>query len=249
MDQLASLAGTDPALAAQLIKLANSGLYARGSKPLTNLRTAVLRLGSQMVRNISIALAAQQVFLGYGSASIHPNLRRTWRHSLHTAALSHLMLSIKPTPIPPDDAFLAGLLHEVGTLYILMRSKDHEELWSRPDAFGAIINAWQARVGAKVVEQWEFPDELIAAVRDHDNCGLTCGVPLTLPEVVAVANYLADRSAAEEDYEAVIDNLPNLGSLNLERDALTWVLKAAEDEVSALESNMAGGKPPAAASR
>ncbi|MDX1563379.1 MAG: HDOD domain-containing protein, partial [Gammaproteobacteria bacterium] len=90
MDQLASLAGTDPALAAQLIKLANSGLYARGSKPLTNLRTAVLRLGSQMVRNISIALAAQQVFLGYGSASIHPNLRRTWRHSLHTAALSHL---------------------------------------------------------------------------------------------------------------------------------------------------------------
>jgi HD-like signal output (HDOD) protein len=241
LNRLAELAGADPALAARLMKIANSALFSRSNLPPTNLHDAVVRLGSRMVRNTAIAIAAQQVFIGYSTGSIRTEIGRVWRHSVYVAALTHILLSLKRTEIPPEDGFLAGLLHEVGTLFILLRSKDREELWAQPDALQAIIRAWQARMGAKIVAQWEFSPALIEAVRDQDTRDLSCDLPIALADVVCIANYLADTSEQTDDLDAMVAALPDFGSFSLDHEALTFALETARTEVDMLLSNLESG--------
>lgn len=238
LDRLTELAGADPALAARIMKIANSALFTRGSHPPQNLHSAIVRLGSRMVRNTAIALAAQQVFLGYGSESVHPEIERVWRHSVHVAALSHLLLTVKRTAIPPEDGFLAGLLHEMGRLFILQQTRNLGALWSEPEALEAVIAAWQGRVGARIAEAWDFSAALVAAVRCHDTVSLNCGVPITLTEVVAIANHLAEADESTDDTAALIAGLPGFGAFELEADALAFVIDTARDEVANLLSNL-----------
>ena len=240
LDRLAEIAGADPALAARIMKIANSTLFSRGSVPPADLKSAVVRLGSRMVRNTAIALAAQQVFIGYGAKAIQPQMTRVWRHSLHVAALCHLMLTVKRCEIPPDEGFLAGLLHEVGTLYILLRSKDHKELWSEPAALTSVIDDWQARIGGRIMEQWEFSDSLAVAVRDHDSCSLDCGIPISLTEIVGIANYLSIQDEATEDLGELIAAMPSFGPFLLDNETLGFVLDTAREEVDNLLSNLSG---------
>jgi HD-like signal output (HDOD) protein len=235
-ERLAELAGADPALAARLMRIGNSALFARGGLPPADLHAAIVRLGSRMVRNAAIAIAAEQVFIGYASRSLRPQLEAVWRHSLHVAALSHLLLTVKRCPIPPDEGFLAGLLHEVGMLFILLRAKDREDLRRDRDALGAVIDEWQARVGGRIMEQWGFDGALVAAVRDHDRCPLDCGVPISLTEVVAVADYLSMRSAETSDIDALIAELPDFGSLRLDDDSIQFVLETATAEAGSLSA-------------
>jgi len=240
LDRLAELAGADPALAARLMKIANSALFARGTNPPSTLHAAVVRLGSRMVRNTAIAIAAQQIFIGYSSEAIRPEIERIWRHSVHVAALCHLLLVVRRTLIAPEEGFLAGLLHEVGRLFILLRTQDHEALRAEPEALEAVIDEWQARVGARVVEAWEFPQGLADAVRDHDRCALACEAPITLTDVVAVANFLSMQSEASADLDELLANLPDFGDFNLDEDALRFVLDTARTEVDSLLSNIDG---------
>jgi len=240
MDRLAELAGADPALTARLMKIANSSLFSPGSVPPSDVHAAIVRLGSRMVRNTAIALAAQQVFIGYSSKEILPQVTRVWRHCLHVAALCHLLLTVKRSEIPPDEGFLAGLLHEIGTLFILMRSKNHSELWSEPDALEAVIDNWQARVGGRIMEQWEFSEALTSAVRDHDSCPLASGAPISLTEVVAIANYLSIQTEEAEDFNSLIAGLPDFGSFSLDEETLGFVLTTAHEEVESLVANLGG---------
>jgi HD-like signal output (HDOD) protein len=233
-ERLAELAGSDPALAARLMKIANSALFTRGSVPPADIHTAIVRLGSRMVRNTAIAIAAQQVFIGYGSRSIHPDLTRTWRHSLHVAALCHLLLTVKRCEIPPDEGFLAGLLHEVGTLFILLRARDHAGLWADRNALRSVIDEWQARVGGRIMEAWEFPGAAVEAVRDHDCHPLACETPISLTDVVAVANYLSTQAEAGDEIDLLTEQLPDFGALRLDEDALRFTLETANAEVDSL---------------
>src|SRR5262249_14332410 len=158
----------------------------RGSKPITSVHGAVSQLGHRMVRNVALSYAAQQVFIGYGSQRLRAFLTAVWQHSVHTAALAH-MLARARTTLNPDDAFLAGLLHEVGKLYILMRVKDTLERVASEAAFQAVLEDWHPRLGRAVIEAWGLPHELAEAVGDHQTCALEAPEPPRLTEVVAVA--------------------------------------------------------------
>jgi HD-like signal output (HDOD) protein len=205
------------------------------------LPAAVVRLGSRMVRNTAMALAAQQVFIGYGADAIQPQMTRVWRHSLHVAALCHLLLTVKRCEISPDEGFLAGLLHEVGTLFILLKSKDHPELWTAPDALQAVIDDWQSRLGGKIMEQWEFATALTSAVRDHDSCSLDRQVAVSLTEIVGIANYLSNLDEATDNLDDLIAKLPDLGAYRLDKETLGFVLDTAREEVDNLLSHLGSG--------
>lgn len=246
LDRLTELAGADPALAARLMKIANSALFSRGGQPTSNLHMAVVRLGARMVRNTAIAIAAQQVFIGYASEPIRTELERVWRHSIHVASLGHLLLSVRRSDIPPDDGFLAGLLHEIGTLFILLRAKDRPALWAEPQALRAVIDACQARIGAKIVTQWEFHDALIEAVGGHDRSPLEVEAPVTLCAITGVANHLAETTADCEDLEQFATELPAFGALRLDAEALGFALRVAREESDALLANLAAGPKPQA---
>ena len=231
--EIARLLGTDPALAARVLKTANSALFYRGSKPITSLLNAVARLGQRMIRNVALSYAAQQVFIGYGSAELRAYLVGIWQHSVHVAALAHMLAGVR-AQANADDAFLAGLLHEIGKLYILMRTKSNAEMLSSTAEFQSVLGAWHSKIGSAVLEAWELAPELVSAVRDHETCELAAGTPASLTEIVAVANYLAEHSAevaADEDFH---ERAPDFGSLTMDKATSDWLLRAGDVDMRLL---------------
>jgi putative nucleotidyltransferase with HDIG domain len=190
-----------------------------------------------MVRNVAMSIAAQQVFIGYGVKSIHAQLRTVWKHSVLVATLSHLVAT-RCREIETEEAFLAGLLHEVGKLYVLIRAKDHEDLLANEAAFNSIANEWHPRIGAKIAVDWGFDPALAAAIADHESCSLDADGPITLTLVVAVANYLAGaiESSHSQDDEALIESLPTFGALNLDKQTIAWTLAVSADELTNLQT-------------
>ena len=231
--EIARLLGADPALAARVLKISNSALFFRGTAPVTSLHNAVAQLGQRMVRNVALSFAAQQVFIGYGSRELRDQVTAVWRHSIHTAALAHMLTRVR-TKLDPDEAFLAGLLHQVGKLYILMRAKDDREVLADEAGFQSVFAAWHPRLGRAVIENWELSEELAAAVGDHESCGLEAPEPATMTHIVAVAHYFAEQSeAACADLE-FYGKLPNLGSLSVDKPTFDWLIRAADIDVRLL---------------
>ena len=231
--EIARLIGTDPALAARILKTANSALFYRGTSPITNVHAAVSRLGHRMVRNVALSFAAQQVFIGYGSQQLRNYLTAIWQHSVHVAALAHMLARVK-TKLNADEAFLAGLLHEVGKLYILMRAKDNAEVLAAEAALQSVLAAWHPRIGRAVIEAWELPTELAQAVGDHQTCQLEAGEPPTMTEVVAVANYLAEHSELACQDETFYTQLPSFGSLTMDKATFEWLIRAGDVDIRLL---------------
>lgn len=233
VSEIARLIGSDPALAARILKTANSALFYRGSKPITSVHGAVSQLGQRMVRNVALSYAAQQVFIGYGSQQLRTFLTEVWQHSVHTAALAHMLARVR-TAINPDEAFLAGLLHQVGKLYILMRVREREEVLAAEEAFQSVLAAWHPRLGRAVIEAWGLPDELAAAVGGHQTCALEAADPPSLTEVLAVANYLAEHSAAACEDEGFYTKAPSFGSLAMDKPTFDWLIRAGDVDIRLL---------------
>lgn len=238
IDRITSLIGTDPALAARLLQVANSALFHHGKSPIGDLRTAVVRLGFGMVRNLTLSIAAQQVFLGYSTRSITPYLSGVWRHSIHVATLCHL-LTTHAAEVDPEEAFLAGLLHEIGKLYILIRAKDRLELFRDAHAFRSVLGECQARLGAAIMREWTFPETLVTAVAEHERSSLVCSAPVSLTEVLAVGNHLAESVEQATGGTALIESLTDFGALGLDRETLVWMISASASDAQYLQDALA----------
>jgi HD-like signal output (HDOD) protein len=233
VSEIARLLGSDPALAARTLRIANSAMFYRGSRPITSLNAAVSQLGYKMVRNVALSFAAQQVFIGYGSRQLRDLVTAIWRHSVHAAVISHMLARVR-TKLNADEAFLAGLLHEIGKLYIVMRAKDNVEVLANDPGFQSMLAAWHPRLGRAVIEAWELPPELAAAVGDHETCSLEASDPPSMTAVVAVANYLVEHSEAACADPEFHSKVPSLGALALDKPTFDWVIRAADVDVRLL---------------
>ncbi len=156
--RLASVVGQDPALAARIIKVANSPLL-RGRVQVDNLQLAITRLGITFVRNLVTGLAMQQIFQAT-SDLIDTRLRKAWEHSMEVASISHVLAS-HYTKLKPDQAMLAGLVHEIGMLPILTLAEESPELLAHPEVLDSVIDKLHPRIGTAILKAWDFPPELI----------------------------------------------------------------------------------------
>ena len=190
---LARVVHSEPVLAARLLKVANSALMERGGGPVTELRTAITRLGFDMVRNSAVAVAMEQLLLGREYADIRGELQRLWRHSVAVSALAYVLAGQFPA-CNRDEALLAGLMHDIGRLYIQARARDFPGLAADAGELEALAAGWHTGIGRAVLEKWGFSEAICAAAEGHhdDYCAGVAG-PATLTDVVWVANWLAER--------------------------------------------------------
>jgi HD-like signal output (HDOD) protein len=116
VDTLCSVLQNDTALSARIIKVTNSPLM-RTSQTITDLRTAVSRLGLQYTANLAMGLAMEQMFQATND-TIDELLRENWQRSTEVAGISHVLCR-HYTSLKPDQATLAGLVHRIGALPVL----------------------------------------------------------------------------------------------------------------------------------
>ena len=86
-----------------------------------------------------------------------------WNSSLSLASMC-FVIARNSESINADNAFLCGLLHEVGKLYILTRARDFPALLGDNESLESIMMQWSPTVGKSIVEAWGFPDEISATV-------------------------------------------------------------------------------------
>jgi HD-like signal output (HDOD) protein len=154
---LSNVIGQDAALAARIIKVANSPLL-RGSVSVDNLQLAITRMGINFVRNLATGLAMEQMFQATHDA-VDKRLRRSWEHSIEVASISHVLAS-HFTKLKPDQATLAGLVHEIGILPILTLAENNPEILEQEAVLDTIIQRLHGKIGKAILKAWEFPEEL-----------------------------------------------------------------------------------------
>ena len=183
--QLADIITTDAALTARLLKVANSPLY-RGRMQIDSIQMAVSRLGLTMVRNLVTSLVMEQMFQAT-SNRLDKRLRELWEQSTKVAAASQVIASKLPG-IKTDEAMLAGLIHSIGILPILMKAEDDGELIKDSKKLDFMIANLYPRLGANILRSWDFPESIVAVAAEHANLNRNSGAAgPDLVDVVQVA--------------------------------------------------------------
>ncbi len=183
--QTADLIATDAALSARLIQVVNSPLY-RASRPIDNLPLAVSRLGNSLVRNLVTSLVMKQMFQAT-TDFLDRRLRALWEHNVQVAAIARVLAARVPG-LSPDQAMLAGLLHDIGALPILTRAEDNPQLRDDMITLDRLVAEYHPQIGAKILSSWGFPPSLVAVAAEHENLQRDPDGPPDLVDVVIVAN-------------------------------------------------------------
>lgn len=164
-NSLSDVLGSDAGLSARVVKVANSPLF-RASKEIDDLKAAVGRLGIDYTCNLATGLAMQQMFQAT-SDHIDKILRDVWTHSTQVASISHV-LAKHYTRLRPDRATLSGLVHLIGVLPILTYAEEHSAV-SDSFTLNQIIENTHAEIGIKILETWDFPEEIACIPSEHTN--------------------------------------------------------------------------------
>jgi HD-like signal output (HDOD) protein len=158
--QLSKVIGNDAALTARIIKVVNSPLL-RTNKEITDLQMAVSRLGINYTCNLATGLAMEQMFQATSDV-VDRKMREVWNKSTEIAGICHVLCK-HYTRLLPDQATLAGLVHQIGVLPILTYAEEHSELLADSISLNHVIEQIHPIIGDRILRTWEFP-ELIAMV-------------------------------------------------------------------------------------
>jgi len=167
--QTVRIVGTEPRLAARLLQTANSVIFNQSGKPVSDLRTAVARLGTRLVQSSAMAFAVQQMRMAPLLKSVGDELKELWEESISAATLCQLIA--RRTSVNADEAFLTGLLHGIGRLYIMVRAASDPGKARYERSLIELIDGWHPAIGRAVLENWGFPDAMAAAVEQQQDYG------------------------------------------------------------------------------
>jgi putative nucleotidyltransferase with HDIG domain len=185
----------DASLAARIIAISRSPYYGQRMLP-TTLQAAVQVMGLRDLRNVIISVVTYGLFKSGGQVP-----ETLWTHSLGVA-LAARILSFRLGHLNPEQAFLAGLLHDVGQMVFLQGDGDGYSRMARDarlngtpiaDAEQELYGFDHALIGARMLESWNIEEEIGKAVGAHHNHEqMTDGK--SLPAVLIMADYLAFKA-------------------------------------------------------
>jgi HD-like signal output (HDOD) protein len=161
-EQVVTIVGAEPRLAARLLQTANSVAFNQSGKPLTDLRSAITRLGHQLVQSAAMAFAVQQMKNEKSLRAIAGMMSELWKQSIIVAAICQEMA--RRTKVNPDEAFLTGLLHGIGRLYVIVHAAGKSAEIKDLASFMDLVQDWQASIGKAVLENWGFEEAMCEAI-------------------------------------------------------------------------------------
>jgi HD-like signal output (HDOD) protein len=225
--------GGEPVLAAQLVRVASSAVLNPSRVVVTDLKSAVARVGLDTVRTATIAFAVQQLRDAPALRGLEKQLGTLWRQSVQVAALS-FAVARRLTTVNSDTAMLAGLLQGIGRLYILTRASRHRSLFADPVAYQTIEHDWHLSIAAALLENWGIAEDIVHAVHESENLEReTRGAP-NLADVLVVAHLLAGLQGEPSVLQAQAQCAKPLQRLRLDYVACEAFLRESAEEIAAL---------------
>ncbi|WP_341503164.1 HDOD domain-containing protein [Gallaecimonas sp. GXIMD4217] len=170
MTELADIIRQDPALAARIIKVANSVLYRR-AVAVDSIQGALARIGMQQIRSLVTAAAMQQLFI-CNHPIIEDVMVSVWEQSVEVSSATCLLLQnylarggANPAELTVDGAQLAGLVHNIGTLPILAEAEQMPDAVSSPYLLKKVLERLQQPLGLNIIKNWRFGEEFQEVIK------------------------------------------------------------------------------------
>ena len=165
--QVVDVVKKDTAIAARVIRVANSAMYCRGHLA-DNLHSAIIRIGFDQIKSIVTSLALEQLFIS-SNEMVWNVMDEAWRCSVDIAAASCALLmqyqqNNPQTKLEVETLTLAALVHNIGALPILAEAEIQPDLFDDVASLRRVIQKIQTPVGAAIVKCWDFSKEIVEVV-------------------------------------------------------------------------------------
>ena len=201
MAEMAKLVANDAGMTIKILSVANSAAYQRGGQK-AGLMKALGALGSDVIKTLVINESVLQAFNGFsGSGSI--DLRRFWKHALSTAVMAREIAKTMDYA-QPEEAYLAGLLHDVGRLALLAVAPDDYAVNFQAEDSAALcavelrtLQMSHVEAGAWVVERWNLDSFMADAILYHHELELRVQGAHPLIRMVHLAHQLANHDPTQ----------------------------------------------------
>lgn len=233
IDSLSRLIVAEPILAARVLSIANSIAYNPGGRVISELRSAISRLGFATLRALAAAVIVRQMKELSLDEEGKRLAARLWEHTAHVAALARV-IARRVTRQNPDAAFFAGIVHEVGSFYLISRAS------AFPGLLHSDLEPWhgegEAVVGRAVLKALDVPPHIQEAAETLRG-GFLALPPRTLGDTLLLADELAP-------VESPIDALSGMSrrgmaaeiELSIDDETLSQILAESADEVASLSA-------------
>lgn len=231
-DTVSQAVSVDPALVSRLIVFANSALYNRANVEIETLDAAIGRLGFEVVRSTAMSLAMKQLYASDRHSHAAKKLRAIWARGMKLSSMAWAVASNTPS-IDAEAAFMAGLMHEIGKLYIVTKAEEFPELLGEEAAFDAMCAEWNPQISKSIIESWGFSDEMSesadpAQYLDEDG-------DAKLVDAVTVARALVDNSGSIADG---VQALPSSRKLGIDDDVLPGILGTYREKLTSMQQSL-----------
>ncbi|WP_046006876.1 HDOD domain-containing protein [Pseudoalteromonas rubra] len=206
---MAEVISHDPALAARMIKVANSAFLGRTVK-VNTLNQAVTRIGLRQVKNVATAMAMEQLFVSQNKL-IKTYMDKAWQKTLKVACQAITTMDFylrvnKHTSLNKDTITLASLVFNIGVLPILTEAEHHPEVFANPSFLAHAIQKLGGRIGGAIMREWGFTEEFVEVAESWANPNYkpahVCYVDfIRVGAIVEGILQVSDKAAALHVYE------------------------------------------------
>jgi HD-like signal output (HDOD) protein len=243
----------DPDLTARLLRLGNSSFYGFPNR-LETVTEAITLIGIQQMQDLLNASNIIEIFEGVSPQFV--TMRSFWQHSLSCGVAARLIAVERRLP-KPDKFFVAGLLHDIGRLVLLLRSPTAarqvfelcaQDRRSLLDAEREVLGFDHAAVCGELLRVWNYPSRLVQAVAYHHH-PMSAGLFQLEASVVHVANWMVNGLGLGSSGERFVPPLRDTAwqRVGLAPGQLTTILQATEQQIEAVEQTFLGPRTPARA--
>lgn len=243
-DQLEALIAVDPALSSKILRIANSAFYARTNK-ISSLSQSITLLGFKTIKSLTLLVSTSGLF-SRNKKGIAVQ-KEIWMRSVLTALLSRLLSEKTRHSTDKDDAFIGGLLKNVGMLImhnrnpdeygkIFMSSSNGSDLAALRENEKSLFGITAPEVSKQVMEKWNFPDQLVKVplYQDGDNTAGSVPVLVRLAEILVFLTNLTGNFRHDEEFIALLQKEFNhyaYDLLKLDKQEADYLIKILPDEI------------------
>lgn len=238
VNDIAHIVSHEAALAVRVIGMANSAAYRSGGRTITDVRSAITRIGLRALRGVIFAFAVMQIRAAQQLRPVQYRIGDVWQRSTVVATFCHLLASelrAEHRQLDPELAMLSGLMHGVGKIYILAESALYPELAEDGLLLDDIVRSWHAPAAGKLLEQWGLGAYVTEAVSGHEDADAALRSQPTLADLLHAAMLFSELRDDPNDLGRQLAASRACQRLGLFRLDIAYVLQQIAGDVGSLD--------------
>lgn len=232
--QLIPVINYEPILVGRVLQMANSASLNPTRRQVTDVRSGITRVGFDLLRSATLAYAMRQLSQAHSVKDIRPHLEALWERSAWTAAVSYV-IARKFTTVNRDIAFLGGLMHGIGKLFVLTRAAHYPFVLRDRTKYAGILRKWHAQFAKAILNGWRINGEVIEAVVQYENLNReVVGDEPDLTDILATSYLVVGHTGRMQDLSMTVEKIAAFSRLRLDIMAVEETLEQSREEIEDL---------------